>query len=845
MKPRRAAPPSRRIVQWGAALGLGASAVGAVVTAAAEPLGPWAAAVGAAVGALAAGLGALALPRAVSESLRAWVAGRERALEPQPPGPQLGGSRPEELLERIYAREDARLVRAGDNERARVEGELVRAHEGETAARAGERELRARAEAAEASLAEQRERLLCVVHTLSPPLAAAAASTAIALDGALGEGPQHLVSLAHGAVEAARRQVARVIREGASASEPLPPSSQSFAPRELIAALLRSLAPDAGRRGVELVVRFDAEVPARALGDGDRLAQALSAFVSWSVGRMRSGCVTVSCAVAPARPESPAQATLVLTVEDHGAPLDDSVLADLFAWPPADSRDGGPGHAALAVALRLLGHAGGAAWVEGASAVATRLAFSLPVARQKRLVAPTLYGRESVGGQRVLIVDDQAPSRAALTELSSGWRLRPTAVASAEAALEALRGAEGAGDPFDVLLVDRRLGTADEDGALLIEALGAGAASPPVLLLDPTEALARPLPERARGLVAGRVVKPVLPAELIDRLTAALAPGSAPRDAPSKGRTAAPLRAPRPAERSALRVLVAEDSAINRYFLERTLSRRGHRVTAVPDGAAAVDCVVSAGEPFDLVLMDIQMPVLDGFGAAQQLRAREQRAGGAHLPIIAVTSHAAVGQEGRILAAGFDACVPKPVDEERLFAAIVQACPAAEEAAPAGGEGGEATSGHAGAVPNAPEDAHVAAAAVDDAASSALASSAAEIADEESVFDEAKVLAFVAGDRDFLRSLVDLFVATSPKQLAAIAAAAAAGDARALERAAHQLKGSVANFAAAHAQGLAADLERRGRAGDLAGVPEAVAALEAAVGRLREALSGLAAREGA
>ena len=252
--------------------------------------------------------------------------------------------------------------------------------------------------------------------------------------------------------------------------------------------------------------------------------------------------------------------------------------------------------------------------------------------------------------------------------------------------------------------------------------------------------------------------------------------------------------------RGVLRVLVAEDDRVNQRLLVRLLEKRGHTAVAVRTGREAI-AALEAGR-FDLVLMDVQMPDMDGLEATAAIRAREQANGG-QIAIIAVTAHA---DRARCLAAGMNDHLQKPVRAEDLFAAI-------NRLARASRRGGA----RAPAAPGARQ-----------------------------VFDLAAALDRVEGDTEMLSEVASIYLADCPRLLAAIQSAVARRDAPALEGAAHALKGAVSTFSASAARAAVFALEQMAKKGDLAGAPDALATLEREVDRLREALveSGLAGGPG-
>jgi CheY-like chemotaxis protein len=245
-----------------------------------------------------------------------------------------------------------------------------------------------------------------------------------------------------------------------------------------------------------------------------------------------------------------------------------------------------------------------------------------------------------------------------------------------------------------------------------------------------------------------------------------------------------------------LRILLADDNAINRELTFRILSKRGHSVTMVPNGKKALEALTA--NDFDLILMDVQMPEMDGFEATAAIR-RKEGVTGAHLPIIAMTAHAMKGDRERCLAAGMDGYISKPIQAEELLKMT------------------ESLAGDHVAIDMTYEP-------------------------TRPVWDHAVALARVDGDETLLCDLARLFCEECPKMLASIRPALSAQDAQQLERSAHSLKGSVATFAAQDAYDAALKLERLARARDLTDAEGAYATLAHEVDRLKLALEGLIAK---
>jgi two-component system sensor histidine kinase/response regulator len=285
--------------------------------------------------------------------------------------------------------------------------------------------------------------------------------------------------------------------------------------------------------------------------------------------------------------------------------------------------------------------------------------------------------------------------------------------------------------------------------------------------------------------IAAYLSKPVAQSELLNAILTTLAvPQPAPRDLVV---TRHSLRE----RRSGMRILLAEDNAVNRQLALKLLEKHGHKVVVAENGRQALEALER--EKVDLVLMDVQMPEMDGFEATAAIRAKEKTSGG-HLPIIAVTAHAMKGDRERCLAAGMDDYIAKPIRTPELAKLLDR-------------YSGMPHSADQERPPDSPRDV-------------------------SSVFRPEEALDRVEGDRELLAELVKLFEEETPKLLAEVRDAIAKGDAKTLERAAHTIKGSAGNFGAQPASQAALDLEQLARSGDLSRATELMEAVEREIKRL-------------
>lgn len=362
-----------------------------------------------------------------------------------------------------------------------------------------------------------------------------------------------------------------------------------------------------------------------------------------------------------AEPIDAGHATLHLFVADTGIGIPPEKQADIFgAFTQADgstTRQYGGTGLGLSISAQLATLMGGTLGVESEPGRGStfRIALPLPLGPGVRATSEPRH-RDMLAGLPILVVDDNATNRRILGDLVTGWGMRATIAAGVQ---DALRAVAGAATPFRAFVIDHHL--ADGSGMDLAAALRRDPryASTPVLFLTSVDRMAAQEPRVVNTL---RLAKPISPAALANGLLSLLA-----GDSSAAVRPAAPAVEPRHAARG-LRVLVAEDNPVNRRLTQHLLERRGHRPHLVDNGRAAVAAVDA--ETFDLVLMDLQMPEMDGFEATAAIRARERAQGLPRLPIVALTAHAMQGDRERCLAADMDGYVAKPIKPVELFEVV-------------------------------------------------------------------------------------------------------------------------------------------------------------------------------
>ncbi|GAA4428000.1 response regulator [Bremerella cremea] len=538
-----------------------------------------------------------------------------------------------------------------------------------------------------------------------------------------------------------------------------------FALRDTLGSTIHTLAGRAAKKGVELVARIVPEVPDDLIGDASRLRQIIVNLVGNAIKFTEHGEVVVKV-----ENDSFSGETIMLhfSVRDTGIGIPPAKQSQVFeAFTQADASTtrqyGGTG-LGLAISAQLTRMMGGRIWVESDPGKGSTFHFTVRFRRAPKQHDSRPAALDTLYGLRVLVVDDNSTNRLICEEMLYSWGMKPKAVESGNEALVELKRAIDDGAPYQLALVDVMM--PEMDGIELVRRLRQVADHPALTIMMLSSADRPADAQFAASLgVAKYITKPITQSLLLNGISTAM--GTA-RSDQSEDHSLTPDLAKRFIPRN---ILLAEDGVVNRKVAQSLLENRGHHVTAVENGQLAVDAYRSG--MFDLILMDVQMPVLDGFAATAEIR-RLERGSRRQIPIIALTAHAMKGDRERCLAGGMNDYVSKPFRPQELFTAVESVAPVIVSTESSAEDlNGEDTSGIS--------------------------------------YNREQALDNVGGNEVILREMLDLFMTECPKQMNEIKAAYVAGDHDRLTRAAHTLKGSVAMFAADAAISAARRIEFMGR----------------------------------